>query len=178
MHYRTDTCYQYSIVVRVRSCTTGSCKHWHGCAMLKLKGVHLRHQPKRRCPEVRQSSAAGRWQLCPSVTAWRQASSPAARETAALEHFVLASNRPHRTCQICQEAIRARLWRRSLQARHAAPEEDTHSTPGSGVYPTPTSAHLVPEASATPAFAPADSSVWSPRSSSVSNSAGMCGIVL
>ena len=99
----------------------------HACTMLKRQGLHLRPLPKRRRTVVRQTSAAHRGQLAPSVAAWLAASG-SARETFALEHFALAGEQPHHTCQVCQEAIRARLQRRSLLARQAAPEED-HAPP-------------------------------------------------
>ncbi len=138
----------------------------HGCTMLKRQGVHLRPLPKRRCPEGRQTSAAER-QLAASVTAWRvETNGSTEQDSAALEHLKLAGYRPHRTCQICQQGLRARLQRRSLRARQAAPEEDTHTAPdpvGVGGVQTPQPAALLP-ATSTPAFAPADSSVWSPRS--------------
>lgn len=122
--------------------------------MLTRKGVHLRPVPKRRCPAGRQTSAAQTGQLAPSVTAWLAASG-SAREAFAAEHFALAGGRPHHTCQVCQEAIRARLQRRSLLARQAAPEEQA-----------------APE-DLTPALAGsaqlADSSAWSPRSPPVSS---------
>ena len=134
--------------------------------MLTRKGVHLRPVPKRRCPAGRQTSAAQTGQLAPSVTAWLAASG-SAREAFAAEHFALAGGRPHHTCQVCQEAIRARLQRRSLQARQAAPEEDTHATPESGVHPAPPAPATL--AKSTPAFAPTDSSVWPPSSPPAAN---------
>ena len=130
--------------------------------MLKRQGVQFRPLPKRRCPERRQGSrgAVEGGRLAASVTAWLAAirsGSEDARETAALEHFALAGYSSHRTCQVCQEAIRARLQRRSLQARQSAPEE---SAPEESA---PEESHADTSGS-TPAFAPADSSVWSPRS--------------
>ena len=60
----------------------------HACTMLKRQGLHLRPLPKRRRTVVRQTSAAHRGQLAPSVAAWLAASG-SARETFALEHFAL-----------------------------------------------------------------------------------------
>jgi len=131
--------------------------------MLKRQGAHLRPLPKRRCPAGRQKGTtpgAERGQLAPSVIAWLRATDFAKRETAALEHFARASYRPHHTCQVCQEAIRAQLQRRSLRARQAALEEDTQAPP-KDQESDPTLD--------TTAFALADSSVCSPRSPSVSN---------
>jgi len=131
--------------------------------MLKRQGAHLRPLPKRRCPAGRQKGTtpgAERGQLAPSVIAWLRATDFAKRETAALEHFARAGYRPHHTCQVCQEAIRAQLQRRSLRARQAALEEDTQAPP-KDQESDPTLD--------TPAFALADSSVCSPRSPSVSN---------
>ena len=122
--------------------------------MLKRQGAHLRPLPKRRCPAGRQKGTT------PGVIAWLRATDFAKRETAALEHFARAGYRPHHTCQVCQEAIRAQLQRRSLRARQAALEEDTQAPP-KDQESDPTLD--------TPAFALADSSVCSPRSPSVSN---------
>lgn len=61
----------------------------HACTMLKRQGLHLRPLPKRRRTVVRQTSAAHRGQLAPSVAAWLAASG-SARETFALEHFRLS----------------------------------------------------------------------------------------
>ena len=119
----------------------------HACTMLKRQGLHLRPLPKRRRTVVRQTSAAHRGQLAPSVAAWLAASG-SARETFALEHFALAGEQPHHTCQVCQEAIRARLQRRSLLARQAAPEED-HAPPEL-VHLTPALAGSPPVSSTTP----------------------------
>ena len=132
--------------------------------MLKRQGAHLRPLPKRRCPASRQKGAAPaeRGQLASSVTAWLRASDFAHRETAALEHFALAGYRPHHTCQVCQEAIRAQLQRRSLQARQATLEEDTQAPPRDQES-DPTLD--------TPAFALADSSVCSPVSNTTPISA-------
>ena len=122
----------------------------HACTMLKRQGLHLRPLPKRRRTVVRQTSAAHRGQLAPSVAAWLAASG-SARETFALEHFALAGEQPHHTCQVCQEAIRARLQRRSLLARQAAPEED---------HAPPELVHLTPALAGSAQLA--DSSAWSP----------------
>eukprot|EP01044_Picomonas_judraskeda_P017773 COSAG03_NODE_3404_length_2038_cov_16.884477_1_plen_287_part_00 len=129
----------------------------HACTMLKRQGLHLRPLPKRRRTVVRQTSAAHRGQLAPSVAAWLAASG-SARETFALEHFALAGEQPHHTCQVCQEAIRARLQRRSLLARQAAPEED---------HAPPELVHLTPALAGSAQLA--DSSAWSPRSPPVSS---------
>ena len=129
----------------------------HACTMLKRQGLHLRPLPKRRRTVVRQTSAAHRGQLAPSVAAWLAASG-SARETFALEHFALAGEQPHHTCQVCQEAIRARLQRRSLLARQAAPEED---------HAPPELVHLTLALAGSAQLA--DSSAWSPRSPPVSS---------
>ena len=129
----------------------------HACTMLKRQGLHLRPLPKRRRTVVRQTSAAHRGQLAPSVAAWLAASG-SARETFALEHFALAGEQPHHTCQVCQEAIRARLQRRSLLARQAAPEED---------HAPPELVHLTPALAGSAQLA--DSSAWSPRAPPVSS---------
>ena len=129
----------------------------HACTMLKRQGLHLRPLPKRRRTVVRQTSAAHRGQLAPSVAAWLAASG-SARETFALEHFALAGEQPHHTCQVCQEAIRARLQRRSLLDRQAAPEED---------HAPPELVHLTPALAGSAQLA--DSSAWSPRSPPVSS---------
>ena len=129
----------------------------HACTMLKRQGLHLRPLPKRRRTVVRQTSAAHRGQLAPSVAAWLAASG-SARETFALEHFALAGEQPHHTCQVCQEAIRARLQRRSLLARQAAPEED---------HAPPELVHLTPALAGSAQLA--DNSALSPRSPPVSS---------
>ena len=52
-----------------------------------------------------------------SVFAWRNAADLPARERAALDHFALLKEQAHKQCQICQEAIRARLQHESIRSR-------------------------------------------------------------
>ena len=92
--------------------------------MLKRRGAHFRPVPERRCRSRLTLEAAGgqagsgatgggsstRLQLSAASFPTRAPS----RETAALQHFARAGYHAHQTCQLCQEAIRARLRRRSL----------------------------------------------------------------
>ena len=94
----------------------GGARVLHVRAMLKRHGVHFRPLPKRRCPASRGNDR----ELSPSVIAWLRAADPSERERAAVEHFALAGERAHPCCGLCQEAIRARLQRRSLQRRSAS----------------------------------------------------------
>ena len=103
--------------------------------MLKRRGAHFRPVPERRCRSRLTLEAAGgqagsgatgggsstRLQLSAASFPTRAPS----RETAALQHFARAGYRAHQTCQLCQEAIRARLRRQSLHARQLAPAPDT-----------------------------------------------------
>ena len=149
----------------------------HVRAMLKRHGVHFRPLPKRRCPASRGNDR----ELSPSVIAWLRAADPSQRERAALEHFALAGERAHPCCGPCQEAIRARLQRRSLQRRSVsgAPCENgggelrerrwwrrrAAQTVAASTTPTgapAAGAPLAPSGASTPAFAEADSSVFSP----------------
>ena len=101
-----------------------------GGPMLKRWGAHFRPVPERHCRSRLTLEAAGgqagsgatgggsstRLQLSAASFPTRAPS----RETAALQHFARAGYRAHQTCQLCQEAIRARLRRESLRARQLA----------------------------------------------------------
>ena len=85
-------------------------------AMLKRRGG--RHHPPtslstNKRPRVQPASRL----LQESVFAWRNAADLPARERAALDHFALLKEQAHKQCQICQEAIRARLQHESIRSR-------------------------------------------------------------
>ena len=86
--------------------------------MLKRRGAHFRPVPERRCRSRLTLEAAGgetgsgaaggsSARLQPSAASFPTGAPP--RETAALQHFARAGYHAHQTCQLCQEAIRARL---------------------------------------------------------------------
>ena len=84
--------------------------------MLKRRGG--RHHPPtslstNKRPRVQPASRL----LQESVFAWRNAADLPARERAALDHFALLKEQAHKQCQICQEAIRARLQHESIRSR-------------------------------------------------------------
>jgi len=85
--------------------------------MLKRRADH-RAPPQ---PAVRRRvGLAARAAACPTVVdtttaAWRRASCLAERERAALEHYEQLGRQAHPVCQICQEAIRARLQHESIR---------------------------------------------------------------
>ena len=84
-------------------------------AMLKRRGGRNRPptSTNNKRPRVQPASRL----LQENVFAWRSAADLPARERAALDHFAQLKEQPHKQCQICQEAIRARLQHESLRAR-------------------------------------------------------------
>ena len=83
-------------------------------AMLKRRGGRNRPPTStNKRPRVQPASRL----LQENVFAWRSAADLPARERAALDHFAQLKEQPHKQCQICQEAIRARLQHESLRAR-------------------------------------------------------------
>ena len=87
--------------------------------MLKRRADH-RVPPQRAVR--RRVGLAARAAACPTVVdtttaAWRRASCLAERERAALEHYEQLGRQAHPVCQICQEAIRARLQHESIRSR-------------------------------------------------------------
>ena len=108
--------------------------------MLKRRADH-RAPPQ---PAVRRRvGLAARAAACPTVVdtttaAWRRASCLAERERAALEHYEQLGRQAHPVCQICQEAIRARLQHESIRSR--AQHAQLGHTPPAPVAAVPRSA--------------------------------------
>ena len=118
-------------------------------AMLKRRGGR-NHPPTstNKRPRVQPASRL----LQENVFAWRSAADLPARERAALDHFAQLKEQPHKQCQICQEAIRARLQHESLRAR-AQPVATIPRRPRAAaavVVPPPTPTPTPPTPTPTP----------------------------
>jgi hypothetical protein len=138
-------------------------------AMLKRRGGRNRPptSTNNKRPRVQPASRL----LQENVFAWRSAADLPARERAALDHFAQLKEQPHKQCQICQEAIRARLQHESLRAR-AQPVATIPRRPRAAaavVVPPPTPTPTPPTPTPTPptpgsdtyGFASSESSIFS-----------------
>jgi len=119
-------------------------------AMLKRRGGRNRPptSTNNKRPRVQPASRL----LQENVFAWRSAADLPARERAALDHFAQLKEQPHKQCQICQEAIRARLQHESLRAR-AQPVATIPRRPRAAaavVVPPPTPTPTPPTPTPTP----------------------------